>query len=151
MKKYIHGIKKYALYCILITLSILLIYSVGEYIFVVLRSIIRHFLNAIGNGLLHKEGTLILIVIQQFMAGALLLMVLIELLESIYYYIKHDNTLYTRIVLEIVLISVLRHVIILDIAHTDYKNVIGLSLLVLVIGSFYLIFKKYFPNKLDQH
>lgn len=147
MEKFVHFIKKYALYGILITLSLLLIYAVGEYIMVVFRAIFRHFTNAIYGGFQYKEGTLLLMVLQQFMAGALLLMVLIELLESIYYYIKHDNTLYTKIVLEIVLISVLRHVIILDIAHTEYTNVIGLSLLVFVIGGFYLIFKKYFPNK----
>jgi uncharacterized membrane protein (DUF373 family) len=86
-------------------------------------------------------------VVQQFMAGALLLMVLIELLESIYYYITHDNTTYTKIVLEIVLISVLRHVIILDIAHMEYTSVISLSILVFVIGAFYLVFKKYFPKE----
>ncbi|MCR9013863.1 phosphate-starvation-inducible PsiE family protein [Aquiflexum gelatinilyticum] len=88
-----------------------------------------------------KEG-LFLAKVQGLISAVLLITILIELIGSLVEYIKEGNANYIKIIVEIALIALLRHLLGLDVEHVATGTLIGISALLLVLGGFYYLLKK---------
>jgi uncharacterized membrane protein (DUF373 family) len=88
-----------------------------------------------------KEG-LFLAKVQGLISAVLLITILIELIGSLVEYIKEGYANYIKIIVEIALIALLRHLLGLDVEHVATGTLIGISALLLVLGGFYYLLKK---------
>ena len=88
-----------------------------------------------------KEG-LFLAKVQGLISAVLLITILIELIGSLVEYIKEGNANYIKIIVEIALIALLRHLLGLDVEHVATGTLLGISALLLVLGGFYYLLKK---------
>ncbi|MEM0543918.1 phosphate-starvation-inducible PsiE family protein [Flavobacterium sp. j3] len=80
--------------------------------------------------------------VQGFIAATLLITIIIEVIESLREYQKKNKINYVKVILEIAIIAVIRHVLIIDFEHANVGILIGVSSLILVLGLFYLILNK---------
>jgi uncharacterized membrane protein (DUF373 family) len=87
--------------------------------------------------------------VQGFIAATLLITIIIEVIESLRDYQKKNKINYVKVILEIAIIAVIRHVLIIDFEHANAGILIGVSSLILVLGLFYLILNK--NIKTNQH
>ena len=88
-----------------------------------------------------KEG-LFLSKVQGFIAAVLLITILIELIASLVEYLKVGSANYVRIIVEIALIALIRHLLGIDVEHVATGTLLGISALLLVLGGFYYLLKK---------
>lgn len=84
-----------------------------------------------------------------FIAATLLITIIIEVIESLREYQKKNKINYVKVILEIAIIAVIRHILIIDFEHSNAGILIGVSSLILVLGLFYLILNK--NIKTNQH
>lgn len=140
---------KIILNTLIILLTVIMIYSTLEIVLITLRAIFVK--NEIIN-LLHltiDRDKLFITSVQGFIAGALLITIIIEVIESLREYQKKNKISYVKVILEIAIIAVIRHVLIIDFEHANAGTLIGVSSLILVLGLFYLILNK--NIKTNQH
>jgi len=131
---------------LIILLTVVMIYSMLE---IVLRTIfvkneIINFLNPTID-----RNNLFITSVQGFIAATLLITIIIEVIESLREYQKKNKINYVKVILEIAIIAVIRHVLIIDFEHANAGILIGVSSLILVLGLFYLILNK--NIKTNQH
>lgn len=117
----------------------IMMYSMLEIILITLRTIfikneIINFLNPTID-----RNNLFISSVQGLIAAVLLITILIEVIDSLREYKLKNKINYTKVILEIAIIAIIRHVLILDITHSNSETLIGISSLILVLGVFYLI------------
>ena len=126
-------------------LAVILAISLVEFVVLVVRVVLTHQAAFNFSGPL-DTGSLFISEVQGLIAAILLLTILIELIHAL----KKDLTLvshnYVIVITEIALIAIVRHLLVLDVAHMDGLTIIGLSALVLVLGLFYLTATKKLPG-----
>nr|WP_295094380.1 phosphate-starvation-inducible PsiE family protein [uncultured Flavobacterium sp.] len=123
-------------------LTVVMIYSMLEIVLITLRTIfvkneIINFLNPTID-----RNNLFITSVQGFIAATLLIAIIIEVIESLREYQKKNKINYVKVILEIAIIAVIRHVLIIDFEHANAGILIGVSSLILVLGLFYLILNK---------
>lgn len=124
---------------LIILLSGIMIYSVFEIILITIRTIvIKNEIINILNPTIDK-GNLFISSVQGFISAVLLVTILIEVIESLREYKQKNNINYTKVILEIAIIAVVRHVLILDFEHVSDNTLMGISSLIFVLGLLYLI------------
>jgi uncharacterized membrane protein (DUF373 family) len=124
---------------LIILLTVIMAYSMLEIVLITIRTIfikseILNFLNPTID-----RNNLFVSSVQGFVAAALLITILIEVIESLREYKLKNKINYTKVIVEIAIIAVIRHVLILDYEHTSTGTLVGISSLIFVLGSFYLI------------
>ncbi|MFY7937773.1 MAG: phosphate-starvation-inducible PsiE family protein [Flavobacterium sp.] len=134
---------------LIILLTVVMIYSMLEIVLITLRTIfvkneIINFLNPTID-----RNNLFITSVQGFIAATLLITIIIEVIESLREYQKKNKINYVKVILEIAIIAVIRHVLIIDFEHANAGILIGVSSLILVLGLFYLILNK--NIKTNQH
>lgn len=134
---------------LIILLTVIMIYSMLEIVLITLRTIfvkneIINFLNPTID-----RNNLFITSVQGFIAATLLITIIIEVIESLRDYQKKNKINYVKVILEIAIIAVIRHVLIIDFEHANAGILIGVSSLILVLGLFYLILNK--NIKTNQH
>lgn len=134
---------------LIILLTVIMIYSMLEIVLITLRTIfvkneIINFLNPTID-----RNNLFITSVQDFIAATLLITIIIEVIESLRDYQKKNKINYVKVILEIAIIAVIRHVLIIDFEHANAGILIGVSSLILVLGLFYLILNK--NIKTNQH
>lgn len=139
-------IDKFTHFCIkvaIILLTLILIYSVAELTVLLIKSMINQS-GAFNLNLERpdREG-LFLTRVQGFISGVLLITILVELIHSLTEYIKGKGANYLKIIVEIALIAIIRHLLAIDVEHIDPMVLIGISLLILVLALAYLFLGKY--------
>ena len=127
---------------LIILLTVVMIYSMLEIVLITLRTIfvkneIINFLNPTID-----RNNLFITSVQGFIAATLLITIIIEVIESLREYQKKNKINYVKVILEIAIIAVIRHVLIIDFEHANAGILIGVSSLILVLGLFYLILNK---------
>lgn len=130
---------KITLNTLIFLLTLIMIYSMLEIVLITIRTIfikneIINFLNPTID-----RNNLFIASVQGFIAAALLITILIEVIESLREYKLKNKINYTKVILEIAIIAVIRHVLILDYEHANTGTLIGISSLIFVLGLFYLI------------
>ena len=120
---------------IIVILFVILIYSTIELILLVARtmfnktSIFDFSTNAVDINNLFVQH------VQGFIAGILLLTIILELIQSFFVFLKSDeHSKYLIIIYEIAMIAIVRHLFTLDFEHIDGAKLLGISVLVLVLG-----------------
>lgn len=134
---------------LIILLTVIMIYSMLEIVLITLRTIfvkneIINFLNPTID-----RNNLFITSVQGFIAATLLITIIIEVIESLREYQKKNKINYVKVILEIAIIAVIRHVLIIDFEHANAGILIGVSSLILVLGLFYMILNK--NIKTNQH
>jgi uncharacterized membrane protein (DUF373 family) len=84
-----------------------------------------------------REG-LFLTTVQGFIAGVLLITILVELVRSLTEYLQRGSAEYVVVMFEIALIAVVRHLLAIDFEHVDPLMLPGLALLLGVLAYFNL-------------
>ena len=136
---------------LIILLTVIMIYSMLEIVLTTLRTIfvkneIINFLNPTID-----RDNLFITSVQGFIAATLLITIIIEVIESLREYQKKNKINYVKVILEIAIIAVVRHVLIIDFEHANAGILIGVASLILVLGLFYLILNKNIkPNQRDN-
>jgi len=124
----IRFIEKYIIWALIIMISIVLVISVLDLVY----QIFIHFRNAPN----HIPELKLLV---EFFSMFLIILIGIELLETIKAYLK-DDVIHVEIVVLVAIIAVARKVIILDYDKTDAMTLIGMAALILgLAGAYYLI------------
>jgi uncharacterized membrane protein (DUF373 family) len=119
-------------------LAIILAVSLVEFIVLVVRVTVTHRAAYDFSGPLDSDG-LFVSEVQGLIGGILLLTILIELIHALMKDLDLVSHNYVIVITEIALIAIVRHLLVLDVAHMDGVTIIGLSSLVLVLGLFYLL------------
>ena len=124
----IRFIEKYIIWALIIMISIVLVISVLDLVY----QIFIHFRNAPN----HIPELKLLV---EFFSMFLIILIGIELLETIKAYLK-DDVIHVEIVVLVAIIAVARKVIILDYDKTDAMTLLGMAALILgLAGAYYLI------------
>ena len=142
---------KYTINILIILLTVIMIYSLVEIVAIVLRTIIvrNEILNFL-NPTINQEN-LFIASVQGFVSAVLLITILIEIIQSLREYQEKSKINYIKVILEIAIIAIIRHVLIIDFEHASTGILIGLSSLIFVLGLFYLILNNKFPiNKKNR-
>ena len=127
---------KWTLKIILVTLYVILIYSLFEFCIILVTSIINHPVSFAFTPI--DKTTTFLQIVFPLLSGILVLVIIVEMIESIIDYIKLDRSSYIYIITEIALIALIRHLITLDLHHIEASEVMGIGVLTLVITAFYI-------------
>lgn len=124
---------------LIVLLTGVMFYSILEIVLITLRTIVvkNEILNFLNTTI--DKNNLFITSVQGLIAGVLLITILIEVIESLREYKQKNNINYTKVILEIAIIALIRHILILDYEHVDSNTLIGISLLIFVLGLFYLI------------
>ena len=139
---YIHSIIKVTVKILIFLLLLVLLYSVAEFTFIVVKGFIRF------NGAFNfstepfDRERLFFTQVQGLISAVLLLTILIELIQSLIGYLKSDATNYVGVIVEIALIASVRHILTIDLEHIHSGILIGLSALILVLGLFFLVINR---------
>jgi uncharacterized membrane protein (DUF373 family) len=139
---FIHSIIKVTVKVLIFLLLLVLLYSVAEFIFIVVKGFIRF------NGAFNftnepfDRERLFFTQVQGLISAVLLLTIVIELIQSLIGYLKSDTTNYVGVIIEIALIASVRHILTIDLEHIESGILIGLSAQILVLGSFFLVINR---------
>ena len=139
---YIHSIIKITVKILIFLLLLVLLYSVAEFVFIVIKGFIRF------NGAFNLTGEpfdrerLFFTQVQGLISAVLLLTIVIELIQSLIGYLKSETTNYVGVIIEIALIASVRHILTIDLEHIESGILYGLSALILVLGLFFLIINR---------
>ena len=127
---------------LIILLAVIMIYSMLEIVLITLRtSFVKNEIINFLNPTINRDN-LFINSAQGFIAATLLITIIIEVIESLREYQKKNKINYVKVILEIAIIAVIRHVLIIDFEHANAGILIGVSSLILVLGLFYLILNK---------
>jgi uncharacterized membrane protein (DUF373 family) len=129
---------KFTINTLIVLLTVVMIYSLLEIILITIRTIVVK--NEIIN-FLHPtidKNNLFISTVQGLIAAVLLVTILIEVIESLREYKQKDSINYTKVIVEIAIIAVVRHVLIMDFEHVNGNTLFGISSLIFVLGLFYL-------------
>ncbi len=120
---------------IIIVLFFILIYSSIELVLLVARTMVnKTAIYDFSTGTVDL-GNLFVQHVQGFIAGILLLTIILELIQSFFVFLKsEEHSKYLIILYEIAMIAIVRHIFSLDFEHVDGSKLIGISALVLVLG-----------------
>jgi len=135
---YIHSIIKVTVKILIFLLLLVLLYSVAEFTFIVVKGFIRF------NGAFNfstepfDRERLFFTQVQGLISAVLLLTIVIELIQSLIGYLKSDTTNYVGVIVEIALIASVRHMLTIDLEHIQSGILYGLSALILVLGLLFL-------------
>ena len=132
MKKLTSIFQKTITISVLVLMGIVIIILTLELGIVILKEI-----------LMETEGGTILDLKESYTIFGLFFNILIgiELYETVKVYLD-KNVFHVEIILLVALIALARKVILLDLNNIDPMNVIGLSLLIMVVGGVYFLLKK---------
>ena len=139
---WIHYIIKATVKMLIFLLLLVLLYSVAEFIFIVVKGFIRY------NGAFNfttepfDRERLFFTQVQGLISAVLLLTIVIELIQSLIGYLKSDTTNYVGVIVEIALIASVRHILTIDLEHIQSGILYGLSALILVLGLFFLVINR---------
>ncbi len=139
---YIHSIIKVTVKILIFLLLLVLLYSVAEFVFIVIKGFIRF------NGAFNftaepfDREKLFFTQVQGLISAVLLLTIVIELIQSLIGYLKSETTNYVGVIIEIALIASVRHILTVDLEHIHSGILYGLSALILVLGLFFLIINR---------
>lgn len=97
-----------------------------------------------------KEG-LFFSKVQGLISAVLLITIIIELIASLVEYLKEGSTNYVKIIVEIALIAILRHLLGIDLEHLDGGPLLGISAIVFVLGGFYYFLIKLPPSSSENN
>ncbi|MBB6328976.1 uncharacterized membrane protein (DUF373 family) [Algoriphagus iocasae] len=89
-----------------------------------------------------NKNRLFLSKVQGLISAVLLITILVELILSLVEYLKEGSANYVKIIVEIALIALLRHLLGIDVEHVETETLFGISSLLLVLGGFYYLLKK---------
>jgi uncharacterized membrane protein (DUF373 family) len=126
---------------ITIVLLIMLLYSVAESVILFGRAIVNHPLS-FGSGIIDKESTFLSVVLS-LIGAVLLILIIIEMIELVKDYESASKQDYLILVIEIAIVSLVRHLIVMDFSHYDASTLIGMAFILLVIGAFYLVLRNF--------
>ena len=139
---WINYIIKVTVKILIFLLLLVLLYSVAEFIFIVVKGFIRF------NGAFNftpepfDRERLFFTQVQGLISAVLLLTIVIELIQSLIGYLKSDTTNYVGVIIEIALIASVRHMLTIDLEHIQSGILYGLSALILVLGLFFLVLNR---------
>ncbi|GAA4812917.1 phosphate-starvation-inducible PsiE family protein [Litoribaculum gwangyangense] len=135
---------------IIVVLFVILVYSSAELILLVVRtmlnktSIFDFSTNAVDVKNLFVQH------VQGFIAGILLLTIILELIQSFFVFLKsEEHSKYLIIIYEIAMIAIVRHLFAMDFEHTDGMKLLGISVLVLVLGALNFINKPFVIKRIS--
>jgi uncharacterized membrane protein (DUF373 family) len=124
---------------LIFSLTGILIYSTGEFIIIVIRTVINHHDMFDWRLTSVNKDNIFLSRLQGLISALLLLTIMLELIHSLTSYLKVGSTDYLKIIIEIALVAIVRHVLALDIEHATTDILLGTSALILVLGVLYLL------------
>lgn len=123
-------------------LTVILIYTTLEFIAVVIRTMINSTEAFILAQRYINVEELFLQHVQELIAGILMITIIIELIKTLLATLdKRKRNNYMVIFFEIATIAVIRHLFIYELDHLNGMNVIGIAALLLILGTFVLIFR----------
>jgi uncharacterized membrane protein (DUF373 family) len=125
---------KMILWIILAALFVILIYSLVEFCVILTKTISNH---PVSITTIDKSSTFLAVVLP-LLSGILVLVIVIEMIESIVNFIKFDRSSYIYVITEIALIALIRHLITLDLHHIETMQAIAIGLLTFVVTAFYI-------------
>lgn len=88
------------------------------------------------------KANLFISTVQGLIAAVLLITILIEVIESLREYKQKNNINYIKVIIEIAIIAVVRHILIMDFEHINGNTLLGVSSLIFVLGFLYFILNK---------
>jgi uncharacterized membrane protein (DUF373 family) len=136
---------------IIIALFIILIFSAIE-LMVLLGRTIKKSLVVFDFSVEHiNKNELFLSYVQKFISGILLLTIIIELIQSFFIFLKSQaHSKYLVILYEIAMIAIVRHLFVVDFEHIGGFELLGTSVLVLVVGALNFFNKPEMIKKMTQ-
>jgi len=139
-------INKLTHFCIkiaIVLLAAILLYSLAELSFLLFKSMIKPS-QAFDFSLDRVDrDTLFLPRVQGFISGILLITIIVELIHSLTEYLKDKGTNYLKIIMEIALIAIIRHLLAIDVEHIAPMVLLGISSLILVLALAYMFIGKH--------
>jgi len=136
--KYLQTIIHLTVKIIIVLLLLMLIYSVAEFSFLVIKGLINYNSAFTFSTVPVDRNNLFFTQVQGLISAALLLTILIEFIQSLHGYLKSESTNYVALITEIALIAIVRHILTLDLEHIEPKILYGLSALIFVLGLFFI-------------
>jgi uncharacterized membrane protein (DUF373 family) len=130
---------KLILKILLAALYIILVYSLIEFLIILFNAIINHPISFSFNPV--DKSSPFLELVLPLLSAVLLMMIVVEMIESIIDFIKFDRTSYIYIITEIALIAMIRHLITIDLHHINAFEVVAVGLLIISVASFYIALK----------
>jgi uncharacterized membrane protein (DUF373 family) len=132
---------------LIVLITVMLMYSLVEFIFLLGRAVLtQHAAFSLSTEPVDRNG-LFFSKVQGLIAAILLLTILIELIASLIEYLKVGSANYVTVITEIALIAIVRHLLALDFEHVHADVLLGLSVLIFVLGLFYVVTSKRFVFK----
>lgn len=145
----INRIIKIFYWVIIISLFVVLVFSAVELILLMYRTMMNNL--AVFDFSTQRVNTneLFLNHVQRFIAGILLLTIIIELIQSFLIFLKSEvHSKYLVVLYEIAMIAIVRHLFTIDLEHIHGLELIGISVLVLVLGALNFLNKPSIIKKL---
>jgi uncharacterized membrane protein (DUF373 family) len=135
---------------LIVFLLLILIVSILELGGLIIKAIVSS--NEI---LIFRDGPVVkerlfLFKVQGLISAVLLITILIELISSLVEYIKKGSANYVKIIVEIALIALLRHLLGVDIEHVEAGTLLGISTILFVLGGFYYLLKRLSPSNNNE-
>jgi uncharacterized membrane protein (DUF373 family) len=127
---------KWVLRIIMGFLFLILLYSIVEYA-IILFTVIRNHPIEFTAGPIDESGTFLGIVLP-LISGIMLLVIILEMIESVREYVTYDRSSYLLIITEIGLIALIRHFITLDFHHIAAAEMVSIGILTFVLAAFYI-------------
>lgn len=140
--KYLQTIIHLTVKIIIVLLLLMLIYSVAEFSFLVIKGLINYNSAFTFSTVPVDRNNLFFTQVQGLISAALLLTILIEFIQSLQGYLKSENTNYVSLITEIALIAIVRHILTLDLEHIEPGILFGLSALIFVLGMFFMLMNR---------
>ncbi len=131
LKKFTSSVEKIIITILIFMMSIVLIFATAELVY----SLIKGFL---------EKGTFFIISLDTLMdtfGGFLLILIGIELLETIKIYLK-QNIVHVEVVVLVAIIALARKIVILKVENLTFEIMAGIGLLVLTLSIAYYLIKK---------
>lgn len=138
----VNTITKKVIQVLIVLITLMLIYSLFEFVFLLGRAAITHVAAFSFSSEPLDRSKLFFSQVQGLIAAILLLTILIELIASLIEYLKVGSANYVTVITEIALIAIVRHLLAIDFEHVKAEVLLGLSALIFVLGLFYLITSK---------
>ena len=128
---------------LIVSLTIVLIYSVVELILMLFKAFIVYNEAFNLNNEPYNQEKLFFPKVQGFISAALLITILIELITSLVKYLKVGSLDYVAVIIEIAMIAIVRHILGIDIEHLQPGTLLGLAMMIFVLGLFYFLMNGY--------
>jgi uncharacterized membrane protein (DUF373 family) len=125
-----------SLYALVLLLAVVLAASLFELVALVVRAVLAKTADYSLDPAPVERNALFLTTVQGFIAGVLLITILVELIRSLIEYLQRGSAEYVVVMFEIALIAVVRHLLALDFEHVDPLILPGLALLLGVLAYF---------------